>query len=305
MTAPGMSYETLPPEVFYEDYLVEDYSLTFGINDDKQLTVGERYDVKYKYAGALQHFRPLVPREYEKSDFRTATGGKAYPGRNILKSGIDRVAAVDEISDRFKTYKFDEYYTFRVDNPEEYNDRVFSIDYHTRDNYVKSDGGYVFTTKLSNPGEEPVNRLHITWPADVFSEVRNAYVRVDDNFIAVPLEEVNGEIVGQLDGLISNNSDPLIVQFEAQPVSDLSESWMSRMISFLGANKNLLISLIWSFLLWLLWFFVGRDKKWKRSVAFEPPIGMTPAEAGYIWDGIIHRKDLVSLIYFLGGQRFA
>ena len=48
----------------------------------------------------------------------------------------------------------------------------------------------------------------------------------------------------------------------------------------------------------LLWFAYGRDDKLFPTVEFYPPDGMTSAEAGYVIDGCVDDKDVVSLILY-------
>jgi uncharacterized membrane protein len=51
-------------------------------------------------------------------------------------------------------------------------------------------------------------------------------------------------------------------------------------------------------LLGFFWFRFGRDPKHVQTVEFEPPEGISPAELGYIIDGISDKNDLVSLIIY-------
>ena len=48
----------------------------------------------------------------------------------------------------------------------------------------------------------------------------------------------------------------------------------------------------------VLWMAFGRDDKMFPTVEFYPPDGMTPAEAGYVIDGCVDDKDVVSLILY-------
>jgi hypothetical protein len=48
----------------------------------------------------------------------------------------------------------------------------------------------------------------------------------------------------------------------------------------------------------LLWFRFGRDPQVVRTVEFYSPEGVTPAELGYIIDGAVDSKDVVSLIIY-------
>ncbi|MFA7661812.1 MAG: DUF2207 domain-containing protein, partial [Anaerovoracaceae bacterium] len=49
----------------------------------------------------------------------------------------------------------------------------------------------------------------------------------------------------------------------------------------------------------VLWLRYGRDPRIVQTVEFYPPEGTTPAEVGYIVDGVVDKKDLVSLIIYL------
>jgi len=48
----------------------------------------------------------------------------------------------------------------------------------------------------------------------------------------------------------------------------------------------------------VLWFLFGRDPRVVRTVEFYSPEGVNPAELGYIIDGIVDSKDIVSLIIY-------
>lgn len=50
-----------------------------------------------------------------------------------------------------------------------------------------------------------------------------------------------------------------------------------------------------SFILWLLF---GREPRYTTTVEFYPPEGMTPAEMGYLIDGSIDDKDIMSMIVY-------
>ena len=67
---------------------------------------------------------------------------------------------------------------------------------------------------------------------------------------------------------------------------------------FLGSNPILLLPLLTLGVMAGLWYAVGRDPDTGMSVApqYEPPKGMTPAEAGTMLDDTIHPRDITSTI---------
>ncbi len=54
----------------------------------------------------------------------------------------------------------------------------------------------------------------------------------------------------------------------------------------------------------LLWFAFGRDPKVVQTVEFYPPEGISPAEVGYVVDGIVDEKDLVSLVIYFAEKGY-
>jgi uncharacterized membrane protein YgcG len=75
--------------------------------------------------------------------------------------------------------------------------------------------------------------------------------------------------------------------------SGLTKFWW-----FLGSNPILLLPLLIFAVMLGLWYSVGRDPDPGMSVApqYEPPKGMTPAEAGTMLDDTIHPRDITSTI---------
>ena len=75
--------------------------------------------------------------------------------------------------------------------------------------------------------------------------------------------------------------------------SGLTKFWW-----FVGSNPILLLPLLTLAVMAGLWYSVGRDPDPGMSVApqYEPPKGMTPAEAGTMLDDTIHPRDITSTI---------
>jgi len=67
---------------------------------------------------------------------------------------------------------------------------------------------------------------------------------------------------------------------------------------FLGSNPILFLPLFTLAVMFALWYSVGRDPDPGVSVApqYEPPKGMSPAEAGTLVDDTIHPRDITSTI---------
>jgi uncharacterized membrane protein len=73
---------------------------------------------------------------------------------------------------------------------------------------------------------------------------------------------------------------------------------ISRFIWFLGSNPIVFLPFVTLAVMFTLWWYKGRDPDAGRSVApmYEPPPGMSPAEAGTLIDDTIHPRDITSTI---------
>jgi Predicted membrane protein (DUF2207) C-terminal domain/Predicted membrane protein (DUF2207) N-terminal domain len=75
-------------------------------------------------------------------------------------------------------------------------------------------------------------------------------------------------------------------------------SKFTRTLWFIGSNPIVFLP-FWTFVvMFVLWWYKGRDPDPGRSVApmYEPPAGMSPAEAGTLLDDQIHPRDITSTL---------
>jgi len=73
-------------------------------------------------------------------------------------------------------------------------------------------------------------------------------------------------------------------------------SAITKFFWFVGGNPILFLPLLTLAGMWTLWWFKGRDPDPGMSVApmYEPPPGISPAEAGTLLDDTIHPRDITS-----------
>ncbi len=73
---------------------------------------------------------------------------------------------------------------------------------------------------------------------------------------------------------------------------------LTRLFWFLGSNPIVFLPLFTLAVMSVLWWYKGRDPDPGRSVApmYEPPPGISPAEAGTLIDDSIHPRDITSTI---------
>src|SRR4029077_17675179 len=73
---------------------------------------------------------------------------------------------------------------------------------------------------------------------------------------------------------------------------------ITRFFWFLGSNPVVFLPFVTFSVMFVLWWYKGRDPDPGRSIApmYEPPPGMSPAEAETLIDDTIHPRDITSTI---------
>lgn len=82
------------------------------------------------------------------------------------------------------------------------------------------------------------------------------------------------------------------------PSDQISMSFFRHFVLIAENNTFLVIMCFIGIVLYVLWWFIGRDKKVLLNVRYDPPAGMTPAEVGWLYDDRIDQRDLISLIFY-------
>jgi uncharacterized membrane protein YgcG len=74
--------------------------------------------------------------------------------------------------------------------------------------------------------------------------------------------------------------------------------WFTRALRFLRSNPVVFLPFVVFGVMFTLWWYKGRDPEPGRSIApmYEPPPGLTPAEAGTLIDDRTHPRDITSTI---------
>ena len=81
---------------------------------------------------------------------------------------------------------------------------------------------------------------------------------------------------------------------------------LTKLLWFIGGNPAIFLPLVTLGVMFVLWWYKGRDINPGMSVApmYEPPPGISPAEAGTLLDDRIHPRDITSTIVDLAVRGF-
>ena len=293
-------FSKTPLEVFSQHYIVDQFKTDVFIQKDGSALVEHELDVNFIYRSSASRFKPYIRKKYD------IYGDLDLPGWAFLSNSyrplIFDIENPDETSYKFQTDDGIEQLTLKDQDNGNWNNPV-KLTYKVYGLIKKESGRQQFHFPvffaLSDPIREGTFTVHFPEEQDMkLVEVE----AVTSNGRAIQsVGKFGREVSGTLDQYLRpNEALNLKIRF---PSAVISESNFGKWVPLVMKNNGTFIIAFFGILmLWIVWYFIGRDEKHPLVVQFEPPKDITPAEAGLLWDGKLHKKDLVSLIYHWGAK---
>lgn len=287
-------FTAVPMEVYTQHYIVDYFKTYLHLQKDGSMAVNHGLETNFIYRSSNDQFSPYIQERYKKSDYQ-------LPNYGFLASHYRPI--IDDINTlSSRTYEMEEVgdvVHFQLKDPEsEIWPQPFNYSYKINGIQTTKDGQYQINFPVIYPLEEPIRRgsFRVHFPE-----------RIDTAKVNVLVKTTTGRSIGRIDK--SENNISCIIDEHLLPEEGVMLT-MTYPKAYTGSSfwttiKLIIINnpfFIFSFLglgvLAMLWYFFGKDEEHTMMVRFKPPEDMTPAEAGMLWDGKLHQKDLIALIYY-------
>ena len=268
------------------------YNVLVNVKDDKSAVITEEIDVDFiAYMHGILRYIP----------FRGETTEQVN-GEAVVTKYRNRISDIFVSGYEFQTYTESGYEVIQIGNPDQTVQGPHSYQFSYRyemaaDIHEDFDTLYlnVIPTKWDTDIESATVTINMPKAFDsknieVFSgggTAGNTKTTVDGNTIKI----VSTALLAEGDGITIR-----VVLPEEYFSGELSYAWIYYVIYG--------ILVLGIFLLGFFWFRFGRDPKSVQTVEFEPPEGISPAELGYIIDGVSDKNDLVSLIIYFAHKGY-
>jgi uncharacterized membrane protein len=268
------------------------YNVLVNVKDDKSAVITEEIDVDFiAYMHGILRYIP----------FRGETTEQVN-GEAVVTKYRNRISDIFVSGYEYQTYTESGYEVIQIGNPDQTvqgpHSYQFSYKYEmAADSHEDFDTLYmnVIPTKWNTDIDAAAVTINMPKAFDaknieVFSgggTAGNTKTTVDGNTIKI----VSTAMLAEGDGITIR-----VVLPEDYFSGELSYAWIYYVIYG--------ILLLGIFLLGFFWFRFGRDPKSVQTVEFEPPEGISPAELGYIIDGVTDKNDLVSLIIYFAHKGY-
>lgn len=272
-------------------YTTDLYDVKVDVKEDHSIMVTETIKVNFKTARhGIYRTIPIRGKAYFKVNGKATSLSSAMKIDQVKVSGFEYETGVEGKN-----------YVIRIGSPDHTVEgkQTYRISYRCRvyDDHI-SDYDIFYYNVLPHGWETQIKEADITvnlpkTPDDKKLDVyvgtygKNQYAnRVDTNIDGSKISMKSNQLLPEGAGITVQKMLP----------DDYFKGEMSTDWAYYSA---LAVGILTALLLFLMWLFLGRDKKIVKTVEFYPPEEITPAELGYVIDGKVHKKDIIAmLIYF-------
>lgn len=272
-----------------ESFLTKDYSVKLDVYENNSFVVTE--DIKVDFTEAKHGIFRNIP--------YTGTMTRQIGGKTVLEKYRMKISDVQVEGYNFNTYKENGNLVIQigsgdiyVEGPQEYRITYRCALYDDKNDAFDSLYWNILPNEWPTPIESSSMTVHMPkeFDPDMVEFIAGDYGWADMEAVGW---EVNGTTITANTTRILNTGEGVtlnVILPEGYFVGEKTMIWMLWLM--------LLIIIAAPILSIILWFLFGRDPKVIRTVEFYPPEGVSPAELGYIIDGAVDSKDIVSLIIY-------
>jgi uncharacterized membrane protein YgcG len=288
-----------PASLSARSWRISDFHSTIAVSPDGSLAVSER--ITFEFEGEWHGIERTIPIEYP------GPRGTNY----TLFLRVTRVADENGNNLRYESHTSNGYRLLKIYIPNAVDaTRTVRIDYFVR-NAIRF---------FDNYDELYWNVTGNDWPVPIDSA--SAFVRFPDNAAGSLRAQAFTGTYGSTQQQATAKVAGAEVSFETTtalpmrggltidiyiPKGILSEpSALTRFGWFIAGNPVIFLPFWTLAVMFVLWWYKGRDPDPGQSIApmYEPPAGITPAEAGTLIDDTIHPRDITSTLVDLAVRGF-
>ncbi len=282
------------------DYDTNSFRTDVDVKSDNSFTITETIDVDFHTEKhGLYRYIPLEGAAYYK-----VNGEKVEQSR---KMKIDQVK-VDGYE--YETYQENGNYVIKVGDEDKTvsGKQRYTISYRCRlyDDKINAYDIFYYNVLPQGSGagwETAIEKAYvrIKMPKSFDSKSLNVYAgSYGSNAFS---DRLSVKVSDKVITIRSNERLPQGVGITVQEI--LPEGYFTNEMTTDWAYSLILITAILSGLLaFVLWLTFGRDPKLVRTVEFYPPDGLTSADIGYIIDGYVDKKDMISMIIYFAHKGY-
>jgi len=294
-----------PVQVYGRHYVVENMEVSIGISRKQLVEISREYRIVNSYPEPSINFEPVFPGRFKtksnffQSEFKPASWNLLDRRFKALTRMESSEGSFERIGSGYKKLKR----ASALVKEEEWSnsDKIRYSGLFTKN---RQSGEDQVRIPLVSTTIDPIKDFNIRIKGDELRsrDLVRVSLRIGDKRV-LPLEFKNGDWVNSQTVSIERG-ESVVVEMSGPSGFAGSPGWGDAIYLFIINNIPIwLIGLVGA-LLYFLWNKIGRNEKEAVVVSFYPPEKITSAEAGLLWDDRLHRKDLVSLVYYWAAKGY-
>lgn len=296
----NLDFTAAPMAVYSQHYYMDYFKTDIYLQKDGTARVEYGLEPEFVYENTNDKFQPFIRKRYAKSLYELPNHGLLAKNYKPLISDI-----INPDPEKYELIKKKDrsYFQLKYPNRDEW-DQPFTYSYKIDGIQTTEDGLYKINFPVIYPGEEPVRggSFRVHFPDEINPEEVTVSAQTSEGRIVGRIDKSGKVITGIVDeNLLPGEAVVLTLLYPKSYTGWKLGAWLKLLIT---NNIFFIIAFLGFALLGLLWYFLGRDEQHPLEVRFRPPANITSAEAGLLWDGKLHQKDLISLIYYWASQGF-
>lgn len=269
----------------FEQMETNAYDVTMIVNENKTVEVTEKINVKFNVGkrGIIRSI-PLVG-DIIRGD---ENGNPQYTKEKM------RISNVNVKNEKFTSYSENGIYYIKIGDSDVVinGDKSYELSYRLhldQDKFDDYDEFYFNIFPSEWEGSIKSGSFYIKFPKPI-NDSAKFYYGADLADIDYSIGETS--ISGSL-------KSPLLRGYGLSVRLELENKYFKAdLLGLIMAYLGIIIAVIAVIVCFALWMIYGRDEKPIASIEFEPPQGMTSADIGYILDGKVDDKDIISLLIY-------
>lgn len=286
----------MPQQVYAKQYWIQHFDTDITIGKNKKLVVHSNYYPRFRYDEGISSFYLQVPTH----DYREVDGLPFFGGMNIFGRRDNYLLDFKEHENLWVGESDDPTkYLYLEDSIPSAQAEFLSLDYTTTGPIVKERNGYRLHYPVWLPAEEPMRGavVRVKLEKEIDDKAFIPRLVTETGGLVSEMEKSDGFWVGRIDDERYAKT-PVYLDVQMPKSALGSYGMMTSFRLFVHNNLAFVIAVVVLLFLLLLWRLIGKDTPGTIIARFRPPEDMPPSEAGFIYDGKLHGKDMTALIYY-------
>ncbi|MGI6256454.1 MAG: DUF2207 domain-containing protein [Anaerovoracaceae bacterium] len=280
------------------DFDTTKYDVQVNVKSDNSAYITENISIDiHSPIHGIYRYIPLI----QTIDYKDKNGEPLKKVRNSIK-----IQDISVSKHPFETYQKGGNRVIKIGKEDAYvrDKQSYNISYLARmyDDKIKDYDSFFYNV-LPHSWETPIENAEITIVMPKKFDRADAEVVAGKRGGREDTDKIRWKVEGNTVSIVTKETLPQgsgitvgIKLPEGYFEGELTHKWSYILLYAIAGLGALLVM--------ALWYRFGRDPQHVQTVEFHPPEGMTSAEVGYVMDGTVDKKDVVSLFFHFANQGY-